>query len=335
VRAGSRTHRFRPSLLLPVVLLLPATAGWYALRAQRRAAAERHYQAGMAALRSGDDASAIGEIAAAGKDAPDDGGFHFRLADACEQLQQRDQAAEHLERALRLSAPREAEYARLLSAYWALGRFSDAERVLRRDVLTRWPKSAEAAYYEGLLRFYGSKGPESLRHAAAAFERCLQANPDHLEARYHYAACLSGLGEVAKAEQAYRQLVRANPVHNAALYGLARALVQQGKRSQARRALDEFRRIDGMQRRVTYLTTQTAVRPEAAEAYLELGTLYLALRRPDKAAEALVQYGRRRPDDTRGLRKLAEACRRLRLPGDAAVLERQARSLDARKAARP
>ena len=62
--------------------------------------------------------------------------------------------------------------------------------------------------------------------------------------------------------------------------------------------------------------------PDGPGPYLELGALYLELRRPDRAAETLVRYGRAKPEDARGLRKLAEACRRLKLPQDAAVLER-------------
>src|SRR5204863_528689 len=177
-------------LLPPAIFLLGAGITRHVLwvrEEQRYTRSGQHYQASTQAAEKGDAARALQELNAAARDAPNNAVAHLQLAQAFRRLQQPLLALQHQEQGLLLSPPKEVDTIQLVANYCDVGRFDDGDRVLRRDVLARWPNSAAAAYYEGLIHFYRDTGDAGLRQAAASLQRCLRLNPKYTNGRYQYA----------------------------------------------------------------------------------------------------------------------------------------------------
>ncbi len=295
--------------------------------------AQRHYQAGLEAQKRGDYAGSARELALAAKHAPDDANSHLRLAAAYHRLNQPLQAVQAQERALSLSPPNEAASLQLLANYCKMGRYDDAKRVLTRDVAPRWPSSAETAYYQGIVHFYGDKGPQGMLAAEACFARSLAIDSHNTSARYQRAACLSRMGRPAEAESEYREVLKAFSNDAATLAGLATALRQQGKTAEAQRMMAKFQNLDAIRRRIMFLRTRTTVDGERPDPLhlRELGDLYMQVDEPDKAVPAYTRYLRFEPTEVRSLRRLADAYRKLQRPDDETATLKLADALDARQ----
>src|SRR5262249_49486949 len=149
------------------------------------------------------------------------------------------------------------EYLQLVAAYCGIGRYDDGERVLRQSVLTRWPNSANAAYYEGFIQLHHS-GEAASRQALASFERCLKFNPKHASGKYRHAVCLSKLGREAEAEVEFRALLTIPSQELGAYQGLAASLRKQGKLDEARQAMATFEKMESAHQRVRYLMSRVS-----------------------------------------------------------------------------
>jgi tetratricopeptide (TPR) repeat protein len=321
-------------LLLPPGAFLLAAAVYQQLHhtrvGWRTDKAVRHYEAAVQAARKEDNATALKELLAASDIAPDDAAFHLRLGGGFQALGQKTRAARHLERGVRMQPPKLNAYVDLLRTYTDASLYADAERVLRQDLLPRWPNSAEGAYYEGLISLYRDKGQEGLRRAASSLERCLRLDPKHGDGHYQYAVCLSRLGRPAEAERALKQVLKHAPSHRGANHMLAGVLRQQGKIVEARHILEAFSRRDAAARRLRYLETQLGLKKITAAGLLELAGLYLDSDRPADAETSLREYQLREPTDHRGYRKLAQLYRRFERRDMAASMEKLAAALEAK-----
>jgi tetratricopeptide (TPR) repeat protein len=317
-------------LLPPAAFLLAAGVAWqvqWTRHGLRYARTEERFQAALQARQKGNRDTAVKELLAAAAAAPDDAQILLRLAVGLQSVGQPARAAPLIERAVRLKPPKLDTYAGLVRTYCDLGQYQDAERVLRQDVFPRWPASAEAAYYAGLIHLYREKGDSGPRQAANSFERCLRRNPRHVDARYRYALCLSRLGRPVEAERAFKEVLRIAPTHAGSYQGLAGVLLKHGRVAEAKQALAEFKRLDDSGRRVGYLETRRALKQARTQEMLELGQLYLALDQPARAEAPLAEYVLREPTDPRGHRKLAAMYRGLKAPVNARSEERLAAAL--------
>lgn len=292
---------------------------------------EEYRAAGLAETRR-DRSAAVAHLRRAVQAAPDQKEAHLQLAAAYAGMGLNGPAAERLERAVCLAPAAEARresFLSVVSQYCDLGRFDDAERVLRDRVWPRWPDSPDSLYLHGLIVLHRERGEPGLRRASALLKACLRADPRHTRARFYYAAAQAQLGNLQEASQAYRRVVRESPTTAGARYDLAAVLRRAGKPAEADRVLADMRRIQARQRRILKLTEADAA-PLGAEELLELGSSYLEFGQPDLALDPLVLLTRKEPADPRGHRLLSEAYRRLKQPDNARVERQLAAALPAR-----
>src|SRR5207248_1213456 len=90
-------------------------------------------------------------------------------------------------------------------------------------------------------------------------------------------------------------------------------------------------RIGAEQRRISYLSTQAGLNQAKPNDFLELGELNLELNNIPQAVQALNEYKKFHPTDTRGLRDLAEAYRRGKQPQDSKAMTQLADALESPK----
>jgi predicted Zn-dependent protease len=302
-------------LMLPPAAFLLAAGMYRQVHTYRTALryeqATKHYRASMEALKKADRPRALQELSTAARAAPEDPRLQMSLAAGFQALDQRVQAAQLMERALGgMKSPGEGDYLLLVRTWFAAGRYDEAGSVLRREVLRRWPGSAEAAFMDGLIRMYRDKGEPGLQAALPCFERSLQIDPARPDARYHYAVCLAGLGRPAEAEHAFREVLKTSPSFPGASQGLGAALRRQGKEAEARQVLADFQRQDAAQRQIRHLEVQRGLKQATADGLLDLARLYLDLNHPARAKAPLAEYMVLRPTDPRAFRMLAQVYRR-------------------------
>jgi tetratricopeptide (TPR) repeat protein len=263
-----RTH-WLDLMLPPSAFLL--TAGIYhqvfsLWHARQREQVQKHYQAALEAEEKQDRRTAVQELLAAARVAPDDDRLLMQIAADLHALDHPVPAAAIVERSLRhQKSASEGSYITLAGQWYEAGRYDDAERVLQQQVLPRWPDSALAAYMEGLIRVRRSKGEQGLRWAAHDFKRALEHAPRLLPARSEYAACLFHLGRLAEAEREFRTVLKANPAFKDAQRGLAAVLRQEGRLAGARKVLASSSRIEAAERHVRYLDAQPSRKETLAD----------------------------------------------------------------------
>jgi tetratricopeptide (TPR) repeat protein len=326
-------HHWLDLLLPPMAFLLAAAVYqqlYYTRVGWRTDKAARHYEAALQAAKNEDNSTALRELLAASDLAPDDAAFHLGLSTGFHALGQKTRAARHLECGVRMQPPKLEAYLGVLRAYTDASLYADAERMLRQDLVSRWPNSAETVYYEGLIALYRDTGREGLQRAASSLERCLRLDPKHADGRYQYAVCLTRLGKPAEAERALKQVLKLSPSHRGASHKLAGVLRQQGKSVESRQVLEAFSRRDAAARRLRYLETQRGLKQITPAGLLELAGLYLDFDRPADTETSLREYQLREPTDPRGYRKLAQLYRRYERRDMAAAMQKLATALEAK-----
>jgi tetratricopeptide (TPR) repeat protein len=112
--------------------------------------------------------------------------------------------------------------------------------------------------------------PEAAR---AAYEACLQADPQHLEARINLGRLLHLAGRLSEAERVYRSAERAEPLLT---FNLAVLLEDLGREPDAILAYREALALD----------------PELADAHFNLARLYERARDPKASLRHLLAYRR-------------------------------------------
>jgi tetratricopeptide (TPR) repeat protein len=340
-RIGSWLQRYWLVVVFPpVVFLLAAGVTRQAFRAwdgYYYAEWRKDFEAYRKAGAQGDRVQALEKLNEAARHAPDDSAVHHELSKAYQALGRTDLAAESLERAMRLKGPQGGNYevmwTGLLHYYCEIKHYDQAERVLRADVLPRWPDSAKAHLYEGEIYLSRGGGSQALDLALRSLKKSLSLDPKNLEAQYQYGICLARLGKLSEAERVFKDVLNADPDRSQAYNDLAGVLRQQGKRDEAQRAMATFKRIQDRQARINHLRTQVSFHKIKPGNLLELGELYLAAKQPSSAEPILVQYTKKEPTDPRGHRSLGEAYRRLERGEDARAVDKLADALEARRGA--
>jgi predicted Zn-dependent protease len=297
----------------------------------------KDFEAYRKAGAEGDRVQALEKLNEAARHAPDDPDVHRLLATGYQMLGRTDLAVESAERSMRRTGVQrgtdEERWTGLVKSYCQMKRFDDAERVLRADVLPRWPDSARAHLYEGEI--YLSRGGSSqvLDLALKSLEKSLSLDPKNPDAQYQFGICLARLGRLSEAERVFKDVLNADPDRSQAYNDLSGVLRQQGKRDEAQRAMATFRKIQDRQARINHLQTQVSFQKIQPGNMLELGELYLDAKQPDHAVSILVQCTKKEPTDPRGHRKLGEAYRRLNKLEDAQATDKLADALEARRGA--
>jgi pentatricopeptide repeat protein len=295
----------------------------------------KDFQAAREAGAQGDRVHALEKLTEAANHAPDDPSVHRLLANGYQMLGRTDLAVESAERAMRHSGLKrgndEEMWTGLVKSYCQMKRFGDAERVLRQDVLPRWPNSSRAHLYQGEIWLNRGGGSQNLALALKSLEKSLSLDPKSLDAKYQYGICLARLRRLSEAEQVFKEVLDADPDRSQAYHDLAGALRQQGKRDDAQRAMTTFQRIHDRQARINHLRTQVSFEKIQPKEMLELGGLYLDAKQPGEAVPVLVQYTKKEPTDPQGHRKLGEAYRRLRRLDDSQAEDALADALAPRR----
>jgi tetratricopeptide (TPR) repeat protein len=120
----------------------------------------------------------------------------------------------------------------------AMGRYAEAETYFR-DALARLDDPI-THYNMGLLLAVTGR----LDGAIAEYERALQRDPSHVDARGNLAIALVRQGKLDRAARELDTLVQQDPDNASAHTNLGLVLLQQGRREQARAQLQEALRID-------------------------------------------------------------------------------------------
>lgn len=165
--------------------------------------------------------------------------------------------------------------------------------------------------------------------AAESFEAALALEPGDASLLYNAGQCHERAGNAAKAEQYYNACLQKAPNHPACRNGLAALMVRQGRRDEAVRMVEGWLAsqprlaaayaADGCLRHqfgdlpAAKLRLEQALEldPHDTRALVELGLVYEALQRPDRA---LVLYERALDEDPRQ-DEVADRLRRLQAQG--------------------
>jgi tetratricopeptide (TPR) repeat protein len=111
------------------------------------------------------------------------------------------------------------------------------------------------------------------QEARAAYEACLEADPNHLEARINLGRLLHIAGRLAEAEQVYRSATQAEPF---LVFNLAVLLEDLGREPDAIQSYREALALD----------------PQFADAHFNLARLYERARDPKASLRHLLAYRR-------------------------------------------
>jgi tetratricopeptide (TPR) repeat protein len=114
---------------------------------------------------------------------------------------------------------------------------------------------------------------ENPQGAMAAYEACLKADPDHLEARTNLGRLLHIAGRLADAERVYRSVGQADPL---LAFNLAVLLEDLNRESEAIQSYRDALALD----------------PDLADAHFNLARLYERARDPQASLRHLLAYRR-------------------------------------------
>jgi tetratricopeptide (TPR) repeat protein len=150
-----------------------------------------------------------------------------------------------------------------------LGEEQGGLHVISRQSPTAVPASSAAECYAKAFSLEDTE-PEA---AQAAYEACLQADPQHTEARINLGRLLHLAGRLADAERVYRSADRAEPLLT---FNLAVLLEDLGREPDAILAYREALALD----------------PQLADAHFNLARLYERARDPKASLRHLLAYRR-------------------------------------------
>jgi tetratricopeptide (TPR) repeat protein len=140
-----------------------------------------------------------------------------------------DAAVDHYEKLLELSPRHREALNNLGAAQLKLGRYSDAEEVLRKTVQLH-PNYAEASGNLGnLLRCKGGHVAE----AEMWLRRAIKLNPKYLDARINLGLTLAFLGRLIDAKAQFKKVLKTDPRNADALFGMGHVAAIEGHFEQA------------------------------------------------------------------------------------------------------
>jgi tetratricopeptide (TPR) repeat protein len=152
-------------------------------------------------------------------------------------LERNDEALGYFEQYYRMVPGDYQGLAHIGSALSALGRFGEAESYFRRAL--GGLDDPQTHYNLGLLLVVTGRETEGLRE----YERALERDPMHADARSNLAAVLARRGQVDRASRELAFLVEHDPENAIARTNLGLILMQQGRSREAQVHLEEAVRI--------------------------------------------------------------------------------------------
>ena len=206
---------------------------------------------------------------------PDDANARGLLGAACLSTGRLDEAAGHLEQAIRLNPAFAAAHANLGFAR-ALGRRLDEAVAHFRQALAINPLDArtQIRLAEVLLNL------DRQEEAAAAYLQAAQLAPAEGRAHFGLGMTLAGLGRSQEAEASYRRALRLSPDSVETLINLGNLLIERGD-------------LDGA---ILLLRKAVSLRPDFVQAAVSLGHAFTRQGRPGEAVALLEETIHRRPD---------------------------------------
>ncbi len=123
----------------------------------------------------------------------------------------------------------------MASGYMRVYRLAEATRYLE-EWLKRHPDNPQAHFLQGRLH----EQLENYAEAAASFQRVLEVDPDHIEARLVLAGVLLDLNKAQESLPHVERLRTELPAHRLVPVFLARCLDQAGRQAEARTVLDDL-----------------------------------------------------------------------------------------------
>ena len=179
---------------------------------------------GLAALQSGDPASAVEFIRKAAAQQPKNWAFQANLAMALSEQGALDEALAAFQRAARFNPDEPQPQMGIANCHAARGRYAEAEAQLRK-VVRRFPGFALAWFNLGnTVRDQGR-----VEEAADLYRRALEADSTLADGHNNLGNALQSLGRLDEAEQAYRQALSLNPDYAIAHCNLASVLIDRGR----------------------------------------------------------------------------------------------------------
>jgi len=198
---------------------------------------------------------------------------HFNLGQAYQDAQRLPDAMREYERSLELKPDIYAAYSNLAAIYLDQGQFEKGEQMLLKVT------SLSPTFTEGFINlavFYLRKhDPE---RAYAAIEKALETNGSSFAAHYNKGEILTMKGQYKEAVASYEMAVHLRPDMAAFKLTLGTAYIRVGDLRAAEKQFNEL--------------TNTVL---AAEAYRNLGLLYLNTGKPDQAMQYFNQAARAKP----------------------------------------
>jgi tetratricopeptide (TPR) repeat protein len=200
-----------------------AVAIWADVVAHRPDNPRGHHGLGVALMKEGKYAQAVGELSRSLELLPGAPQVHFNLAYALAQAGQRDAAVEHYAEAVHISPEYADAQVNLANLLAQEGKFAEAARHYG-EALRVTPDDPTTRYNLGLALAEEGKVPEAVEQ----YEAALRLRPDFAEAHTDLAAALLRLGDHAAAATQARAALALNPGDAEACTNLGTALALKG-----------------------------------------------------------------------------------------------------------
>lgn len=227
---------------------------------------------------------------------PDKARPHFNLGQAYQDVQRMPDAVREYEAALALKPDIHAAYSNIAAIYLDQGQFNKSEEFLQK-VTSEAPDFTEGFINLGVL-YIRTHQPDK---ALAAVDRALEINPDSFAAHFNKGEALTQKGDFKAALESYKRAVYLRPDKTDFKLTLGAAYSRAGERDSAQKIFEG-------------LTTT----PLAAEAYRNLGTLFIEEGHLEEAITSLERAVRLSPSYPDAYEELGEAYLRKQMV-DAAI----------------
>jgi predicted Zn-dependent protease len=270
VWSNKRTPDPRPNPGIFTMPTMPAPPP--AARATLKEPGKSAFDEGYRRLVAGDAAGAVGHLAQAVADAPDDAQYRNMYAKALLAAGSVDEALAQFDAALRLSPESVGYLSDAARALDRAGRVAEAARAYQ-GILDRQPQNEQAQH--DLSSLHQRSGRFDL--ALPLLRRLTEARPDELGLRQELAYALEKTGNVKAAAEEYEKVLSEVPGADATRSLLAEMRFQQGERNEAITMLRDGLARGGeaplLHRGLASLLERTGDMAEAVKEYREYARL--------------------------------------------------------------
>jgi len=195
--------------------------------------------------------------------APDSARMHQLMAHEMMRQGNRDGAIEQFREALRIDPQATGLHFELAEAYYTASDNPDLKKaeIEYRAALAANPFDAKSECQLGEIALHGPDAAAAFKH----FSRCLELQPDDVDATMGLAKTMTLMKEPLKAQQYLERVVRLDPLREVAHYRLATIYRASGRTADADRELAEFRRLRTLKSNLREVYKQMRVHPVKEE----------------------------------------------------------------------